>query len=204
MVYIIQELLTSKAAETVKMTLDEGAARLTNHTYHGQPHTGDRRHYVFPGDDGMEVVSLLPKCALQDNTISALAKVAGEWLQEAGGAETGGESGGEWMVAAIRRARYRRAESMIRENKTQIFRMIQKGPAAMQWRGQEAPILLLDDRLGDRGTAELEVRCGQGARYQYNVQGPNVLVTTATAEGIQFCIGLSRKGQAVKVYTMGH
>ena len=65
-------------------------------------------------------------------------------------------------------------------------------------------ILLPDDRLRDRGTGEWEVRHRQGARYQYNVQGPNVLVATATAEGVEDCIGLGREGQAVQVYTMGH
>ena len=93
---------------------------------------------------------------------------------------------------------------MIRENTEQIFRMVPKGPAATQCRGQVVPILLPDVTLGDRGTAELEVRRGQGARYQYNVQVPNVVVATATAEGIEVCLGLSTEGQAVQVYTMGH
>ena len=51
---------------------------------------------------------------------------------------------------------------------------------------------------------ESEVRHGQGARYQYNVPVPKVLVTAAAAEGIEVRIGLSRKGQVVQLYTMGH
>ena len=78
------------------------------------------------------------------------------------------------------------------------------GPAASQWRGQAAHILLPDDRVRDTGTVEVEVRHRQGARYQYNVQVPHVVVTTAAAEGMEVCIGLSREGQAVQVYTMVH
>ena len=51
---------------------------------------------------------------------------------------------------------------------------------------------------------EVDVRHGQGARYQYNVLVPNVVVTTEAAEGMEVRIGLSREGQAVQVYTMGH
>ena len=51
---------------------------------------------------------------------------------------------------------------------------------------------------------EVEVRQGQGARYQYDVLVPNVVVTTAAAEGVEVRIGLSREGQAVQVYIMGH
>ena len=45
---------------------------------------------------------------------------------------------------------------------------------------------------------------GQGARYQYNVLVPNVMVTAAAAAGMEVRIGLGREGQAVQVYTMGH
>ena len=65
-------------------------------------------------------------------------------------------------------------------------------------------MLLPNDRLGDRGTVELKVRHGQGARYECNVPVPSVTVTTAAAEGLEVRIGLSREGQAVQVYTMGH
>ena len=51
---------------------------------------------------------------------------------------------------------------------------------------------------------EVEVRHGQGARYQYDELVPNVVVTTAAAEGMEVRIGLSREAQAVQVYTMGH
>ena len=48
-------------------------------------------------------------------------------------------------------------------------------------------------------TVEWEVRHGQEARYQYNVPVPNVVVTTAAAEGMKVRIGLSQEGQAVQV-----
>ena len=51
---------------------------------------------------------------------------------------------------------------------------------------------------------EDEVRHGQGARYQYGVLVPNVVVTAAAAAGMEVRIGLNRGGQAVQVYTMGH
>ena len=76
--------------------------------------------------------------------------------------------------------------------------------AAAQWRGQAVQLLHPDDRLGDRGTVELEVRHGQGARYQYNVPVTNIVVDTAAAEGTEVRIGLSRGGQAVRVYIMGN
>ena len=50
---------------------------------------------------------------------------------------------------------------------------------------------------------EVEVHHGQGARYQYNVLVPNVLVTTAAAEGMEVRIEPGREGQAVQVYTLG-
>ena len=52
---------------------------MANNTYRVHP---------FPGDDGMEGISLLPECLLQDNDISALVQVPGEWEQEAGGTGT--------------------------------------------------------------------------------------------------------------------
>ena len=73
---------------------------------------------------------------------------------------------------------------------------------AHQWRGQAVHILLPDDRLGDTGTVELEVQHGQGARYQYNVQVPNVVVTRAATDGMEVRIGPTREGQAVQVYSM--
>ena len=93
---------------------------------------------------------------------------------------------------------------MTREDTKLIFPMALKGPAAAQWRGQAVHMLLPDDRLGDRGTVELEMRHGQGARYQYNVSVGNVVVTTAAAEGMEVRIGLSWEGQAVQIYTMRH
>ena len=85
-----------------------------------------------------------------------------------------------------------------------IFPVATKGPAAAQWRGQAVLILLPDGRVGGRGTVEVEVRHGQGARYQYHVLEPNVVITSAAAEGMEFRIGLSREGQVVQVHTMGH
>ena len=90
---------------------------------------------------------------------------------------------------------------MTQEDTKVIFPVATKGRAAAQWRGQAVHILLPNDRVGDRGTVEVEVRHGQGARYQYHVLVPNVVVTT---EGMEVRIGLGREGQAVQVYTMGH
>ena len=58
--------------------------------------------------------------------------------------------------------------------------------------------------MGGRGIVKVEVRHGHGARYQYDVLVPNVVITTAAAAGMEVRIGLSREGQAVQVYTMGH
>ena len=113
-------------------------------------------------------------------------------------------TGATWTVGAIRRARYRRGEWMTREDTKLIFPVATKGPAAAHWRGQAVRILLPDDRVGDRGTLEVEVRHGQGARYQYNIPVRSVVVTTSAAEGMEFRIGVSQEGQAVPVYTMGH
>ena len=93
---------------------------------------------------------------------------------------------------------------MTREDTKAIFPVATKGPAAAQWRGQAVHIILPDDRMGSRGRVEVEVRHGQGARYQYNALVPNVVVTTAAAAGMEVQIGLGREGQAVQVYTMGH
>ena len=72
-------------------------------------------------------------------------------------------------------------------------------------RGDEGVhIILPDDRVGSRGMVEVEVRHGQGARYQYDVLVRNVVVTAAAAAGMEVRIGLGREGQAVQVYTMGH
>ena len=93
---------------------------------------------------------------------------------------------------------------MTREDIKAMFCVATKGPAAAQSRGQALHIILPDDRVGGRGTVYVEVRHGQGARYQYDVLVPNVVVTAAAAAGMEVRIGLSREGQAVQVYTMGH
>ena len=198
-VYTFREEMTLEAGEAIKMVLDEGAACMANRTYHVHPHTGDTWHYAFPGDDCMESIAPLPECERQGNEMSALAKVAEELVRETGAVEQR-----TWAVGAIRRARYRRGEWMTREDTKVIFPVATKGPAAAQWRGQAVHILLPDDRVGGRGTVEVEVRHGQGARYKYDVLVPNVVVTTLAAEGMEVRIGLSREGQAVQVYTMGH
>ena len=111
---------------------------------------------------------------------------------------------GTGEVGAIRRARYRRGEWMTREDTKVIFPVETKGPAAAQWRGQAVHIILPDDRVGGGGMVEVEVSLGKGARYQYDLLVPNVVVTTAAAAGMEVRIGLSREGQAVQVYTMEH
>ena len=105
LVYTLTEEMTLKAAEAIKMVLDEGAACMANRTYHVHPHTGDTWHYAFPGDDGMESIAPLPECERQGAEILALARVAEEWVRE-----TGGVDHEEWAVAAIQRARYHRGE----------------------------------------------------------------------------------------------
>ena len=147
----------------------------------------------------MESIAPLPECEGQDAGISALARVAEEWVRE-----TGGVGQEMWAVGAIGRARYRRGEWMTREDTKAIFPVAMKGPAAVQLRGQAVYIILPDDRAGSRGTVVVEVRHGQGARYQYDVLVPNVVVATAAAAGMEVRIGLGREGQAVHVYTMGH
>ena len=199
LVYTYGEEMTLKAAEAIKMVLDEGTACMANRTYHVHPHTGDTWQYAFPGDDGMESIAPLPECARQGAEISALARVAEEWVRE-----TGGVQHENWALGAIRRARYRRGEWMTREDTEAIFPVATKGPAAAKWRGQGVHIILPDDKVGSRGMVEVEVRHGQGARYQYDVLLPNVVVTAAAAAGMEVRIGLGREGQAVQVYTMGH
>ena len=199
LVYTFGEEMTLKAAEAIKMVLDEGTACMADRTYHVHPHTGDTWQYAFQGDDGMESIAPLPECERQGTEISALARVAKEWVRETGGVEQE-----MWAVGAIRRATYRRGEWMTREDTKAIFSVATKGPAAAQWRGQAVHIILPDDRVGSRGMVEVEVRHGQGARYQYDVLVPNVVVTTAAAAGTEVRIGLSREKQAVQVYTMGH
>ena len=169
MVYTFREQMTLKAAEAFKMALGYGAVRMANRTYRMRPHGGDTWHYAFLQDDGMESISPLPECERQGNDVSVLAKVAGEWVPEAGGAEPGGETGTESTVGAIRRARYRRGEWMTRENTKMLFPVATKGPAAAQWRAQAVHMLLPDDGLGDRGTVELEVchRQGPGTSTMY-------------------------------------
>ena len=196
---MFSEEMTLKAAEAIKMVLDEGAACMANSTYHVHPHTGDRWHYAFLGDDGMASIASLPECQRQGAEISALARVAEEWPRETGGVEHE-----KWAVGAIRRARYRWAEWMTREDRKAIFPVATKGPVAAQWMAQAVHIILPDNRVGSRGMVEVEVRHGQAARYQYDVLVPDVVVIAAASAGMEFRIGLGREGQAVQVYTMGH
>ena len=111
LVYTFREEMTLKAADAIKMALDEGAACMANCTYHVPPHTGDRWHYAFLGEDGMESIASLPECERQGKEISVLARVAEESVRETGGVEQG-----TWAVGAIRRAWYRRGECMTRED----------------------------------------------------------------------------------------
>ena len=198
-VYTFGEEITPKAAKAIKMALDEGAACMANRTYHVHHHTGETWHYAFPGEDGMVSIAPLRECVRQGNEILALAKVREEWVREMGGVEQG-----TWAVAAIRRARYRRGEWMTREDTKAMFPVATEGPAAAQWMGQAVHIILPDDRVGGRGMVEVKVRHGEGARYQYDVLVPKVVVTTAAAAGMEVRSGLSREGQAVQVYNMGH
>ena len=93
---------------------------------------------------------------------------------------------------------------MTREDTKAMFPVAANAPAAAQWRGQAVHIILPEDRVGGRGMMEVEVRHGLGARYQYNVLVPSVVITTAALAGMEVRIRLSREGQAVQVYTMGH
>ena len=145
MVDTFRQEMTLKAAEAIKMALDEGAVCRAKRAYHVHPDTADTWHYAFLGEGGMEGIALLPKCAQQGNDVSAIAKVAVEWIHEAGKIGEWGEETGTWTVAAIRRARYRRGEWTTREETKQIFPMVQKGPVAQQWRGQAVHILMPHD-----------------------------------------------------------
>ena len=89
MVYAFRDEMTLRAAEAIKMALDEEAARMANRTYHVHLHTGDTWHYAFRGEDGMESIAPLLECETQANEVSALAKVAEEWVRETGRAERG-------------------------------------------------------------------------------------------------------------------
>ena len=73
MVYTFQEELTLYGAEAIRVALDKGPARIVSRTYHLHPHTGDRWHYAFPGDDSTEGILPLPECMLQGSNILALA-----------------------------------------------------------------------------------------------------------------------------------
>ena len=199
LVYTFSEDMTLKAAEAIKMVLEKGTACMANRTYHVHLHTGDTWHYAFPGEDGMESILWLPEYQSQCAEISALARVAEEWLRKTGGVEHE-----KWAVGAIWRARYCRGEWMMRGDTKAIFPVATKGPAAAQWGGQAVHIILPDDRVGSRGMVEVEVRHGQGARYRYDVLVANVVVTAAAAAGVEVRIGRGREGQAVQVYTMGH
>ena len=168
-VFAFREEITLKAAEAIRMALDDRAAHMANRTYHVHPQTGDEWHYAFPGEEGMESISPLPECERQGNEASALANVAEEWLRQARGAEQ--VTGTNWTVGAIRRARYRRAEWMTREDINFVFSMATKVPAAAQWTGQAVLMLLPDDRLGDRGTMEVEVRHGQEGKVPVQCTG---------------------------------
>ena len=81
-VYTFREEMMLRAAEAIKMALDEGAACMANRTYHVHPHMGDTWYYAFPGEDGMESIAPLPECHREGNEISALARVAEEWVPE--------------------------------------------------------------------------------------------------------------------------
>ena len=132
LVYTFSEEMTQKAAEAMKMVLDEGAACITYRTYHVHPHTGDTWHYAFPGADGMESIASLPGCERQGTEISSLARVAEEWVRETGGAEHGKSA-----VGAIWRARYRRGEWMTREDTKVICPVATKGASVgtVEWTG---------------------------------------------------------------------
>ena len=78
LVYTFGEEMTLKAAEAIKMVLDEGTACMANRTYHVHPETGDTWQYAFRGDDGMESIEPLPEGERQGAEISALARVEEE------------------------------------------------------------------------------------------------------------------------------
>ena len=114
--------MTLKAAEAIKMALDEGAARMANRTYHVHPYAGETWHYAFPGEEGMESIAPLPECDRQGKKVSFLARVAEEWVRETGGAEQV-----TLTMGVIRRARYRRGEWMTREDTKVVIPWQQRG-----------------------------------------------------------------------------
>ena len=63
----------------------------------------------------MESIASPPEWGRQGTEISALARVAEEWVRETGGMEHG-----KWAPGAIRRARYRRGEWMTQEDTKDI------------------------------------------------------------------------------------
>ena len=85
--YAFQEEMKLKVAEAIKLALDEGAEGMANRTYHVHLHTENTWHYAFPGEEGMKSILPLPECEIQRNEVSALAKVAEEWVREVRGAE---------------------------------------------------------------------------------------------------------------------
>ena len=147
LVYMLREDTTLKEAEAIKMALDEGAAHMANRTYHVHLHTGKTWHYALPGDDGMASILPFRECERHGNGVSALAKVAEEWVREAGGAKPAGETGTKWTVGATQRARYCKGEWMTREDTGLIFAVAPKGLAVEQCRGQAGKIM----RQGDGG-----------------------------------------------------
>ena len=74
--YTFQEEMSLKAAEAIKIALDEGAACMALRMYHVHPQTGNTWHYAFPGEDGMESTAPLLERERQGNEIAAHAKVA--------------------------------------------------------------------------------------------------------------------------------
>ena len=81
--------MTLKAAEAIKIALDEVAARMARPTCRKHPHTGDTWHYTFPGADGMESISPLPECGRQGSDVSALAKVVEQWAGDRSEVDSG-------------------------------------------------------------------------------------------------------------------
>ena len=103
MVYTFGKDMTLKAAGAIKMAVDEGrhawptARTMCTLTW------GTRVITRSQGKTARLVP--LPECERQGNVISALVKVAEEWLRGTEGVEQG-----TWAVGAIRHARYRRGE----------------------------------------------------------------------------------------------
>ena len=55
LLYTFGEEMLLKAAEAIKMVLDEGTACMANRTYHVHPHTGDTWQYVSRGTTAWRV-----------------------------------------------------------------------------------------------------------------------------------------------------